>query len=79
MSDAARAGYYAKVAGECKTLASSDVGLAKAGLTQGEIQSLRAHEQREQARQRIRELEARVLGQEEGGTPDNETAGTAAA
>lgn len=61
VSDAARADYYAKIAGVNTDFADSDVGLMKAGLTFQEIQSFRAHQQRMKAQRSIEALKARTL------------------
>ena len=56
VSDAARADYYTKVAGVNGDWADSDVGLAKLGLTFGELQSFRAYQQRMKAQRNIDQL-----------------------
>ncbi|PLS29935.1 phage portal protein [Bifidobacterium margollesii] len=61
VSDAARADYYAKIAGVNADFADSDVGLMKAGLTFQEIQAFRAYQQRMKAQKNIEALRARTL------------------
>lgn len=61
VSDAARADYYAKIAGANTDFADSDIGLMKAGLTFSEIQSFRSYQQRMKAQRSIEALKARTL------------------
>lgn len=60
VSDAARADYYAKVAGVNQAWAQSDVGLAKLGLSMDDIASLRAWEASQRAKQRLDQLRAQT-------------------
>ena len=64
-SDAARADYYAKVAGVNPSFANSDVGLSKAGLSWQEIREQRAWEQSERAKQQLDQLRAQTNAQKE--------------
>ncbi|NEG90624.1 phage portal protein [Bifidobacterium aerophilum] len=73
ISDAARADYYAKVAGVNADFADSDIGLMKAGLTFGEIQSFRAYQQRMKAQKSIEQLKQRTLPQQQEVTGDGES------
>ncbi|MBW3093102.1 phage portal protein [Bifidobacterium sp. 82T10] len=73
ISDAARADYYAKVAGVNQDFADSDIGLMKAGLTFGEIQSFRAYQQRMKAQKSIEQLKQRTLPQQQEVTGDGES------
>ncbi|KFI50022.1 phage portal protein [Bifidobacterium biavatii] len=59
-SDAARADWYAKVAGVNPLFADSDVGLSRAGLTWDEIRSHRSYERQERSRQAVDELRAKL-------------------
>lgn len=59
-SDAARADYYAKIAGVNPDFADSDVGLAKAGLTHEEIRAQREYEKDKRAEQAIDQLRAQL-------------------
>ncbi|PJM72345.1 hypothetical protein CS006_10435 [Bifidobacterium primatium] len=70
ISDAARADYYAKIAGVNADFADSDIGLTKAGLTFDEIQSFRAYQQRVKAQKSIEQLKQRVLPQQQEVTGD---------
>ncbi|RYQ68406.1 phage portal protein [Bifidobacterium pseudolongum subsp. globosum] len=65
VSDAARADYYAKVAGVNQAWAQSDVGLAKLGLSMDDIASLRAWEASQRAKQRLDQLRAQTNVQKE--------------
>ncbi len=64
-SDAARADYYAKIAGVNPSFANSDVGLSKAGLSWQEIREQRAWEQSERAKQQLDQLRAQTNAQKE--------------
>ncbi|KAA8831701.1 phage portal protein [Bifidobacterium tissieri] len=76
VSDAARADYYAKIAGVNTAFADSDIGLMKAGLTYTEIQSFRAWQQRQRAQESIDRLKQQALNprQEVTGDGDSEPA-----
>lgn len=63
VSDAARADYYAKVAGVNQAWAQSDVGLAKLGLSMDDIASLRAWEASQRAKQQLDQLRAQTNAQ----------------
>lgn len=65
VSDAARADYYAKVAGVNQAWAQSDVGLAKLGLSMDDIASLRAWEASQRAKQQLDQLRAQTNAQKE--------------
>ena len=65
VSDAARADYYAKVAGVNQAWAQSDVGLAKLGLSMDDIASLRAWEASQRAKQRLDQLRAQTNAQKD--------------
>lgn len=65
VSDAARADYYAKVAGVNGDFGDSDIGLMKAGLTFSEIQSFRVYQARMKAQKSIEQLKARTLPQQQ--------------
>lgn len=58
VSDAARADYYAKVSQVNPAWAESDVGLAKLGLTFSELQSFRAYQREQRAKEHIDQLRA---------------------
>ncbi|WP_237746114.1 phage portal protein [Bifidobacterium saguini] len=80
VSDAARADYYAKIAGVNSAFADSDVGLMKAGLTFAEIRSFRAYQQRVKAQQSIDQLKQRTLTQRQevnGDGSDEQASGVA--
>lgn len=73
VSDAARADYYAKVAGVNSAWAQSDVGLAKLGLSMEDISSLRAWEASQRAKDMISQLAAnRQKGQTREPEPEGE-------
>ncbi|NEG96003.1 phage portal protein [Bifidobacterium sp. SMB2] len=61
VSDAARADYYAKVAGVNSAWGDSDVGLAKLGLTAEELISFRAYQQRIRAQEHIDQLRVQAM------------------
>ncbi len=83
VSDAARADYYTKVAGVNGNWADSDVGLAKLGLTAGELQSFRAYQQRMKAQRNIDQLRRQRMNPQDteaaDGSESEGPAGTAAA
>lgn len=64
-SDAARADYYAKIAGVNDAFADSDVGLAKAGLSWEEIKAHRAYEKSMRAQQAVDQLRAKLHAADE--------------
>lgn len=59
-SDAARADYYAKIAGVNPNFADSDVGLMKAGLSVEEIKAQREYERDKRAEQAVDQLRAQL-------------------
>ncbi|KFI97822.1 phage portal protein [Bifidobacterium stellenboschense] len=77
VSDAARADYYAKVAGVNQDFADSDIGLMKAGLTFGEIRSFRAYQQRKRAQDHIDQIRQQVAANRQEG-PDGQSESPAA-
>lgn len=83
VSDAARADYYTKVAGVNGDWADSDVGLAKLGLTFGELQSFRAYQQRMKAQRNIDQLRQQRMNPQDteaaDGSESESPAGTATA
>ena len=83
VSDAARADYYTKVAGVNGDWADSDVGLAKLGLTAGELQSFRAYQQRMKAQRNIEQLRQQRMNPQDteaaDGSESEGPAGTATA
>lgn len=83
VSDAARADYYTKVAGVNGDWADSDVGLAKLGLTAGELQSFRAYQQRMKAQRNIEQLRQQRMNPQDteaaDGSESESPAGTATA
>lgn len=60
VSDAARADYYAKVAGVNGAWGDSDVGLSKLGLSHDELTSFRAYQQRVRAQDHIDQIRQQV-------------------
>ncbi|KAB7790668.1 phage portal protein [Bifidobacterium leontopitheci] len=68
VSDAARADYYAKVAGVNSAWGDSDVGLAKLGLTAEELASFRAYQQRVRAQEHIDQIREQVAANRQGGS-----------
>ncbi len=74
VSDAARADYYAKVAGANGEWADSDVGLSKLGLTYDELRSFRAYQQQQRAKQSVDQLKQRTLRPQEVGDDGTEPA-----
>lgn len=68
VSDAARADYYAKVAGVNSAWGDSDVGLGRLGLTHAELASFRAYQQRMRAQQHIDEARQQAMTAQQGGS-----------